>query len=240
MNSVIDDEYNSENRVKMVVVNDSLRRKTQEPKIYSCGEYDCGKQFKNKYNLLNHMNQVHLQIRKFACHLCSYKSGQKNSVVSHKLAMHRNGIRHLKCPHCPKTYKWNADLRRHMEKHSSKKFKCEECESQYTEKRYLQIHVKTVHLKVMIKCRVEKCDFEDPRLQKLKEHRLKCHDVANKFKCKFCFYETVRKSDLSRHQNEKHLKVKEYQCSQCEFLTSRKYNLTQHQKSLHKSCETSK
>ena len=79
-------------------------KRRQKPKIYGCDEYGCGKQFTLKHNMLSHINQVHLKL-KYDCNQCDYKAGQKGSLVRHQKARHGNGVRHLKCLQCPKTYK---------------------------------------------------------------------------------------------------------------------------------------
>jgi len=207
----------------------------QEPMFYSCE--DCGRQFASKHNMFKHIKEIHLKI-KYECDQCDYKAGHKSGLVRHQLAKHGDGVRYLKCHLCPKTYKWDADLKRHIEKHSNNKYQCDSCEKQFAEKRNLQSHIKSVHLKITHKCKFENCDYEASSLQNLRFHEVKVHDIgiASKFKCKFCDYETARKSDLNRHLNVKHLEVEKIQCHLCDYQSVRKDQLILHQKKVHLNC----
>ena len=173
-------------------------KKRQALKNYACGDNECGKMFTSRTNMLNHMKQIHLEI-KYECDNCDYKASQKGALTRHQLAKHGNGIRHFRCLLCPKSYKWEVDLMRHTKKHSDNKFRCNGCEKQFSEKRNLRYHMKSVHLKLRIKCSEENCSFEAPNNQRMKEHKIRCHGVAHIFKCNFCFYQTGRKSELIRH-----------------------------------------
>ena len=219
--------------------NDLSRKEHHEQQTYICDEYKCEKQLSSKRNLLNHINVVHLQIKKYECDKCDYKFGQKDFLIKHQLRIHGNGIRHLKCHQCPKTYKWETDFNRHMEKHSDKKYQCDSCVKQFVEKRKLQYHIKSVHLKVNYMCKAVNCYYGSFSLLTLKAHVLKVHDVENDFKCNLCQYRTVRSGDLKRHLKTKHLKGEKIQCPLCEYQCVRKDNLIQHQKKVHPSVNIS-
>jgi len=237
--SFIDVTNGKDDVKKEVAINSSRPRmrkpkiKKEQPLIYACEE--CGRQFNSKHNVFKHLNEIHLKI-KYECDQCDYKAGQKSGLVRHQLAKHGDGVRYLKCHLCPKTYKWDADLKRHIDKHSNNKFQCDSCEKEFAEKRNLQSHIKAAHLNLTHKCRVETCDYEASSLQNLRVHEANIHDVTKKFKCKFCEYETARKSDLNRHLSVKHLEVDKIQCSMCNYQTVRKDQLILHQKKVHINC----
>jgi len=210
------------------------RKRVSKPKIYECEYPDCDQKFSIRWNMLNHIKQIHLKI-KFKCDQCDYEAAQKGTLVRHQLGVHGEGFRYLQCPHCPKTYKWETDFRRHLERHKNERFKCDECDKEFAEKRGLRHHIKVEHLNIKKKC--DMCDFEANCIQTLKAHKLKMHEPENLFKCKFCKYRTPRKGDLRRHLKDRHLKLRQYACPHCDFLSSRKSNLQTHMKKQHIICE---
>jgi len=235
-NNKEDSDINQNCDVNSTPIPRKRRKQPPKPKIFECEYPECDQKFSIRWNMLNHIKQVHLKIR-FKCDQCDYESGQKGTLVRHQLAVHSDGVRYLQCPHCPKTYKWETDFRRHLEKHTNVKFKCDECQKEFSEKRGLRHHIKVDHLNIKKKCDIEGCGFETTNVQSLNAHKVRKHAPEKLLKCKFCKYETPRMGDLKRHLKASHLKLKEYRCPHCDFLGSRKDNIKTHMKKQHIICE---
>ncbi|KAH7713219.1 hypothetical protein AAVH_19437 [Aphelenchoides avenae] len=93
-----------------------------------------------------------------------------------------------------------------MERHAlthleRQKFKCDECESQFLNKRYLALHVKSIHR-------------NEPQR---KDH-----------KCDFCGYATADKIKLDQHVTARHKKERPFQCIECSQSFAWKLSLQRH------------
>ena len=115
----------------------------------------CGKNFNQKVNLLTHCNRVHCDSKSFSCDFCSARSFSRQ-----------------------------LDLTRHIAVCHEKKFRCKICSKNFGQKSVLQIHLKTVHLKV------------------------------RDFACAFCDLSFGTNSSLKRHAASKHKTKVLKQCDQ--------------------------
>ena len=115
----------------------------------------CGKNFNQKVNLLTHCNRVHCDSKSFSCDFCSARSFSRQ-----------------------------LDLTRHISVCHEKKFRCKICSKNFGQKSVLQIHLKTVHLKV------------------------------RDFACAFCDLSFGTNSSLKRHAASRHKTKVSKQCDQ--------------------------
>jgi len=85
-----------------------------EQQYHQCEQ--CGKQFKNKGNLIQHMEYSHSNKGpdpKYKCHICNKQLKQDNSYRKHMANSHGVGE---KCEICNKLYVTKPVLLRHMQK----------------------------------------------------------------------------------------------------------------------------
>ena len=75
---------------------------------------ECGKLLSSKYTLQNHVNIVHLQLKPYKCQYCDYSSGNGKNVTLHENAVHLK-IRY-KCEHCESSYSQKCWLKNHVKK----------------------------------------------------------------------------------------------------------------------------
>ena len=191
----------------------------------------CQKLFSNKANMKLHLKTVHGDDKnRFRCQDCDYSSRQKITLLRHINALHLK--KKLNCPMCPMEYKWDMDLRRHMESEhgqNKSKFLCEKCgivcktkkalschQESHKQKRKcticdaqissnsLKSHMKYHHTKDLKKNMCDLCPFESIYLSDLKRHRDEVHGKARKFSCSLCSYQSFRKRSLVVHLNKKH------------------------------------
>lgn len=96
-------------------------------------------------------------------------------------------------------------LHHHQKKHAEgrkTKWVCEQCGKSYTEKRGLDHHTKTEHLKILpFKC--DKCHKSFPLKSLLNKHS-RCHLGYKPFKCDMCEAAFVHPTSKTRHMKEVH------------------------------------
>ena len=115
---------------------------------------ECGKSYRDKRNLKEHREVVHLGNKKFKCEQCPYTSGCKQNLKKHIKAVHEK-IRRFVCEKCSYTATTKDNLMYHTEsvhKIGDKKFKCEKCAYTSASKGNLKRHTESVHKKF-------KCDL---------------------------------------------------------------------------------
>lgn len=75
---------------------------------------NCGKQFKKKYLLEQHIFKVHnLDRESLSCQYCDYKTPIKANLDRH-VALHLNTEAQFVCEQCGKTYSSTASLKDHI------------------------------------------------------------------------------------------------------------------------------
>lgn len=114
----------------------------------------CGRRFILKNQLNVHLLRVHVpkndpRHRRFACHLCSYKTGFQFKLEEH-LKTHSDA-RNFSCIHCERLFKSTKSLRQHMYLHSAeKRYKCKYCGLMFAQSAGKRSHERR-HEKVDIK-----------------------------------------------------------------------------------------
>ena len=164
----------------------------------------CNKLFSNKHNLKFHIKTVHGSRKQFSCEKCSYQSSQKICLIRHIDALHNKTK--LNCKICLKSYKWDADLRRHIESNHFKNPQANicVCGKIYKTRRSLNLHKKTSHgTTEMIDC--TKCPGEFKTASSFKLHvKLKHTDDRKIHYCNVCKYQSKLRSDVRRHIKQVH------------------------------------
>lgn len=143
---------------------------SSQPKNFTCDR--CGRVLKQKSHVINHMNVVHLKVKRFHCHICNFKMYSKTHFTAH-LKTHSNvkdficpqcdkafarkttlethlkthtGQRDYVCKFCSKSYTAHTDLKRHLSHHTNKKpYSCNLCDDGFMLKRQLYEHIKSKH-----------------------------------------------------------------------------------------------
>lgn len=86
----------------------------QSPEISQLVCESCGKQFRKKYLLEQHLFKVHnLEREPLCCTYCNYKTPIKANLERH-VALHLNTESEFVCEHCGKTYSSTASLKDHI------------------------------------------------------------------------------------------------------------------------------
>ncbi|XGW19352.1 hypothetical protein V3C99_003296 [Haemonchus contortus] len=114
------------------------------------------------------------------------------------------------CPQCKKIFLRPAELKRHSVVHAEvrPKWKCMQCESEFSHKAGLESHKKTVHV-----------------------------DPLNSFvTCKICSQTFVKQSNLNRHIKKQHpiqIEKAVLDCPECSCVFSSHRTLTRHRRAIH-------
>jgi uncharacterized Zn-finger protein len=161
----------------------------------------CGKFYDQKYYLIEHMNAVHLNIKKYSCTICgkykfylksSYFIFKKNSGVffARKASLVKHGDVHRSqserkvcCEVCGFRTHTKPDMKRHMKTHTGEKnYACEICDKRFACRYNVSAHIKSVHQGIRpkideSKLRCNLCGKRLPRQRQLRRHLFLEHQV---------------------------------------------------------------
>ena len=165
-----------------------------------CGEPDCGKVFKHRSILKDHVKKKHMGLTKeYLCENCDYSSKWSSSFMRHRSK--HTGNQKL-CQHCQYSCPTNHMLRKHLEsKHSEIEYDCGQCDVKTRTRRMMKFHVKKVHEGVRFYC--ELCSHQATTAYNLKAHKQRTHDQVE-FKCTFCHFKDSEKSRVILHERRTH------------------------------------
>ena len=107
---------------------------------------ECGKGFKGKLVLTQHIKTVHREQKDYKCLECRREFGLKIILSVHIKTVH-GGQKDHKCPECEREFGYKSHLSRHIKTvhREQKDYKCPECEREFGQKSNLIKHIKTVH-----------------------------------------------------------------------------------------------
>ena len=167
---------------------------------------DCGKTYSNRKALSDHKNYVHTNFQKLSCNLC----GKKFNALHH-LQIHTEGV------------------------HLLKRWKCDDCEKDFSTKAGLTKHKATIHCNETqgkIPCTL--CGSTFTRKDSHRKHMREFHEnEAKEHSCQFCNKSFSIVRYLKAHERQKHGSQKIFQCQLCTKSFSRKDYLQEHNKGVH-------
>lgn len=103
----------------------------------------CGKSFKQKIQMSNHVTAVHTKIRAFKCSMCPKDFLTKRDLKDH-IKAHLN-IRDKVCEICQKAFTNANALVKHRHIHKEKTLQCSLCNTKFSERVSLGVHMKRTH-----------------------------------------------------------------------------------------------
>ena len=145
----------------------------------------CGKSFWEGKNMNSHINDVHKEIRRYICELCSYSSNRKYNLRLHQRKVHE--------------VKTNPEL--------FPKLQCHICDKYFNLKEKLAEHIRRIHnnkKKLKLKCEIDNCDKYYTTSHNFKEHMAKSHGKFQEFKCDLCTRSFSASLNLKRHKAAMH------------------------------------
>ncbi|KAF7283650.1 hypothetical protein GWI33_023287 [Rhynchophorus ferrugineus] len=237
---------------------------TSSKQLYSCDK--CLYVGISRANLERH-TLIHLDpadIKWYNCTECPYKTKYEHQLKSHFI-VHRNPdeINFFQCPHCNlkcshreysftcaecdyKTFS-KERLAAHIKKHSKQVFKCELCKFITKHDKYLQSHIKLVHMDVEKPFLCDTCSYKGKTKRELDKHYDRMHkkEKQNIFQCCHCFTKFIcghcdkhfiYKNGLKTHIIRCHIRLPEeeyHKCLKCNYKSKCLNTLKRHIKRNH-------
>ncbi|XP_061576429.1 PR domain zinc finger protein 10 isoform X2 [Cololabis saira] len=160
----------------------------------------CGKAFRDKDKLDQHLRVHGRDAYTFSCHVCS-KSFVSDSALEDHLLVHTEN-RSYSCLLCPDTFDRLELLKDHVEVHSVDGcFTCPTCKKTFSDFIQVKKHIRCFHSEKIFQC--TDCDKAFCRPDKLRLHMLR-HSDRKDFLCSTCGKQFKRKDKLREHMQRMH------------------------------------
>lgn len=206
-----------ENKIKIEPSEEILKENIENKVTENCTENNgsnsesskcklCGKQFKNKYGLNQHVTLTH----SLFCRLCRIQFESKAEFCQHELEKHdifwqENGNKMYRCDICNKLCKDKSKLECHKKSHNTELlYKCDFCGKMLKTETTLRYHVKTKHdnsQKKEFKCDI--CEKEFWNNSEMKKHK-RVHTNERPYLCQFCSLGFKTNGNLMNHEKAVH------------------------------------
>ncbi|XP_017472166.1 PREDICTED: zinc finger protein 431-like [Rhagoletis zephyria] len=215
--------------------------------VYVCGE--CGKVALTEEALKSHKRYVHQRQRIHKCTLCD-KAFKASKVLREHMTTH-TGEDLYQCPHCPRTFKVNANMHHHRKRKHPKEWEENRRQRQMSFKRVdlnnisnevvffvlesrLNIHIRNVH-STSYQSVCDQCGKSFRGRSAIKIHMLE-HEGGSKrrWPCDQCDLQLYSNYSLKRHKRAAHHDgSEEYVCGDCGKVAFTEDALKRHQKYVH-------
>ena len=190
----------------------------------------CGKELQSRTTFLNHM-EMHRK-NPFTCKLCFEWFPSDEKLQGHISTSH-DEQKEFKCKYCHKTFDWQSNYTRHMNKHTNKKeFKCKICHYSFNIISNLKRHMVSVHKG---ETGLETSTWEAINPAQVDHVLNRQHQRRNLWHVK-SEENDVAATPGKRRGRLKALKAvnrKKYNCQVCSFLCSSRVELTNHLRFAH-------
>ncbi|XP_059056397.1 gastrula zinc finger protein XlCGF8.2DB-like isoform X2 [Achroia grisella] len=158
------------------------------------------------------------------CGICSMVLPNVYVYHSH---MNQHFPNHI-CESCGKGFLTEKRLKRHMPSHKKGPFKCDDCDTEFTNINSLGSHRQRKHGSVQL-YRCPQCPERFATLSRRASHRAAAHAAPPpRRQCRACGRRFLLAGNLNAHIRNKHMKVKRYFCTECEAGFFYKQELTAH------------
>ncbi|XP_058463173.1 zinc finger protein 714-like [Malaya genurostris] len=195
-----------------------------EDKPFNCDK--CDKSF-SKAGLLNAHMKAHIQIKCTVCHRMLASKSLKMHMLRH------TGNMKYVCDTCGKEFRSKITLEQHIKRHMGidDRLQCHICSRWILGKRYLKVHMKTVHCDKNQEIACNICFLKYPNERSLSVHKGRVH-VEKKFECEFCGKKFKRSINCKEHRAS-HTGEVLYTCNVCGMTCNSNGNLYSHKKNKH-------
>uniref|UniRef100_A0A4W6CJ02 PR domain zinc finger protein 10 n=1 Tax=Lates calcarifer TaxID=8187 RepID=A0A4W6CJ02_LATCA len=160
----------------------------------------CGKAFRDKDKLDQHLRVHGRDAYAFSCHICS-KSFMSDSALEDHLLVHTEN-RSYSCLLCPETFERLDLLKDHVGVHAVNGcYACPSCKKTFTDFIQVKKHIRCFHSEKIFQC--PDCEKAFCRPDKLRLHMLR-HSDRKDFLCSTCGKQFKRKDKLREHMQRMH------------------------------------
>lgn len=220
--------------------NRNVKRKVAE-KSLACPH--CDFRTAHQFSLTQHVNLIHLNIRKtFKCSHCA-RSEFSNRISLNQHLFRIHNLTHIRCSECDQAFSNEAQLNAHKKslKCNARKatfddfeetesgVKCNLCHRSYRSKKEWTTHYFNHH-KFNKVCDI--CNVQLSTYASLKNHKKTIHEKIKSYACTECPKQFSAKHTLTFHLNS-HSGIKPFGCKFCPFKASDRSSVSKHQKKLH-------
>ncbi|XP_078593994.1 uncharacterized protein LOC144871909 [Branchiostoma floridae x Branchiostoma japonicum] len=189
----------------------------------------CGKYFAGQNLMKRHKEQVHMNVRKFKCNVCSKDFKRKAELVIH-MSVHTGDHPHL-CMYCGKSFKIQASLKQHISIHLNiKKHVCQLCGRAFNQKINLRKHLESHNSSKEFQC--EACGKTFQHSDTLRLHMRRTHLNEGK-SCRYCGKKFLRSAVLQIHEDAVHNGIRNKMCPVCGQVMTYSHTLRRHFRRLH-------
>lgn len=183
-------------RIRNAALQHLFIRKSFRP--FKCSH--CGKAFREKDKLEQHLRVHGREAYTFSCHICT-KSFMSDSALEEHLLVHTEN-RSYTCLLCPESFDKLDLLKDHIGVHAvDGTFTCPSCKKTFMDFIQLKKHIRCFHSEKVFQC--PDCDKAFCRPDKLRLHMLR-HSDRKDFLCSTCGKQFKRKDKLREHMQRMH------------------------------------
>ncbi|XP_029027294.1 PR domain zinc finger protein 10 [Betta splendens] len=183
-------------RIRNAALQHLFIRKSFRP--FKCTQ--CGKAFREKDKLDQHLRVHGRDAFVFSCHHCS-KSFTSVLALEDHLLVHR-GNRSYSCLLCPETFERSDLLKDHVVVHAvNGYYTCSSCKNKFSDYMQMKKHIRCFHSEKVFQC--SDCEKSFCRPDKLRLHMLR-HSDRKDFLCSTCGKQFKRKDKLREHMQRMH------------------------------------
>ena len=196
-------------------------------KVSNCTHCD----FKGKayHHLKRHIEAVHLNLKRFACNSCDYKSYDEKNVIIHIRSHHKDTksakSQKLDCSDCMSNIDHSKSDAEHTKVTKKTLFVCKVCKYETKNRAFLKNHRRLVHGDKSVASKVLKCadcEFEAAKLKRLENHINSEHLNEKRFSCNSCDFQSfyanrVKSHILLKHKGSANAQMKTLECSDCQM-----------------------
>ncbi|KAM8853622.1 PR domain zinc finger protein 10 isoform 2-T4 [Synchiropus picturatus] len=183
-------------RIRNAALQHLFIRKSFRP--FKCAH--CGKAFREKDKLDQHLRVHGRDAFAFTCHICS-KTFPGDSALEDHLLVHTEN-RSYACLLCPESFERLDLLKEHVGVHAvDGRFTCPTCKKSFNDFIQVKKHIRCFHSEKIFRC----CECEKAfcRPDKLRLHMLR-HSDRKDFLCSTCGKQFKRKDKLREHMQRMH------------------------------------
>eukprot|EP00088_Acartia_fossae_P048381 TRINITY_DN5278_c0_g1_i11.p1 TRINITY_DN5278_c0_g1~~TRINITY_DN5278_c0_g1_i11.p1 ORF type:complete len:542 (-),score=50.84 TRINITY_DN5278_c0_g1_i11:660-2285(-) len=185
----------------------SFRTKNQ------CSE--CQRSFKSKYQLKQHISQVHENVKAHSCKFCEKSFREKTSLKNHILT--HTDERPFPCDKCDKRFRRKESLQYHQQSHNAnqtRSFICSICAKPFRNVRDLKAHEKSFHFTSTLDIFCKECNEQFKSKTAFSNHMKLVHGQGTVYTCSHCPRRFPSKSTLENHTRT-HTGAKPFGCQYC-------------------------
>lgn len=138
----------------------------------------CGKSFGQKFYVSEHMDAIHLGLKKFTCNVCGLSFARRRVYMVHKNTHDGEITKKCVCEVCGYRCHTKQLLTKHIRTHTGEKnYPCSVCQKMFSTGYAAKVHLNSVHYGIRQKSEIPcmLCDKMFSRQKQLRKHQLNQH-----------------------------------------------------------------